>query len=277
MCHGGHAWKSLSLTRRSMARRGISLSGSAEVLIGRGCRVTLGDVGEPGDVGRYDAFVIGSAVYLGRWRKEAVEFVRSNGTTLSQRLHMVVQQRPAGCRGYGSRGRPERDAAETRELDQLRDAPALQDAAQPREHKVFFGVIDPGTLGVAERLMRTLPGGKGLLPEGDFRDSGEIESWASTIADELAGVTLAPQKGARPARDARRTWCRVAIRVVRGRFVGARREFRGTSACPAAHGLVTGRNSSPSACHGPPGLVRDTKPTGTCHKAGRNGVMGERY
>lgn len=192
MCQGGDALEVLvAYATKHGATRDIA-ERIAEVLIGRGFRVMLGDVDEPGDVGRYDAFVIGSAVYLGRWRKEAVEFVCTNGVMLRQRPTWLFSSGPLGPAGTDPELRPERDAAETLELDQMRDAPALQEAAQPREHKVFFGVIDPGTLGVAERLMRTLPGGKGLLPEGDFRDWGEIESWASAIADELSAVTLSP-------------------------------------------------------------------------------------
>jgi menaquinone-dependent protoporphyrinogen oxidase len=38
---------------------------------------------------------------------------------------------------------------------------------------------------MSERLIRLMPGSKGILPEGDFREWGQIEAWAGEIADDL--------------------------------------------------------------------------------------------
>ncbi len=42
---------------------------------------------------------------------------------------------------------------------------------------VFFGALDPGKLSFAERSLRKLPAARAMLPEGDFRDWAEIETW----------------------------------------------------------------------------------------------------
>ena len=52
----------------------------------------------------------------------------------------------------------------------MRCADELQEAVRPREHRVFFGALDASSLGATERLMRLLPGGRSLLPLGDYRD-----------------------------------------------------------------------------------------------------------
>jgi menaquinone-dependent protoporphyrinogen oxidase len=53
---------------------------------------------------------------------------------------------------------------------------------------VFFGALDPHKLGFSERLVRSVPAGRALLPEGDFRDWKVIDAWAESIARELAAV-----------------------------------------------------------------------------------------
>jgi menaquinone-dependent protoporphyrinogen oxidase len=62
----------------------------------------------------------------------------------------------------------------------------LQEVVQARGHRVFFGALEPDTLGFAERALRKLPAARAGLPEGDFRDWAEIDAWAGDIAHELA-------------------------------------------------------------------------------------------
>jgi menaquinone-dependent protoporphyrinogen oxidase len=56
-----------------------------------------------------------------------------------------------------------------------------------RDHAVFFGAFDPSDppQAMAERLVRMLPGSKGLLPPGDYRDWDVIDAWAREIAGTL--------------------------------------------------------------------------------------------
>ncbi len=51
----------------------------------------------------------------------------------------------------------------------------------PREHRVFFGALDPDELGFAERMIVKAV----KAPTGDFRDWDEIGAWADEIADAL--------------------------------------------------------------------------------------------
>lgn len=134
------------------------------------------------DLADYDAFVIGSAAYMGSWLKEATEFVRRNEDLLSMRPVWLFSSGPLGTETKDAHGRDLLVTSEPKEFAEFKDA------IKPRGLRVFFGALDPDTLGFAGRMMRLLPAGHTLLPEGDFRDWKEIDTWAESIVHELAPV-----------------------------------------------------------------------------------------
>jgi menaquinone-dependent protoporphyrinogen oxidase len=154
----------------------------AETLTAAGQEAEAKSVREAQHLDGYHAVVIGSAAYLGHWLKEAVEFVRRNQAILTHRPVWLFSSGPLGSEATDAQGRNLREAAEPKELAEFREA------VHPREHRVFFGVLDPGKLGFRERAIRSLPAGRALLPEGDFRDWSEIEGWATGIAGDLVQV-----------------------------------------------------------------------------------------
>ena len=54
----------------------------AEVLAGEGLGVEVRPAGSDLDVGTYDAVILGSAVYTGRWRKAAISMAKTHGAAL---------------------------------------------------------------------------------------------------------------------------------------------------------------------------------------------------
>lgn len=118
-----------------------------------------------GDLTRYEAFVIGSAVYYGSWMKEAVEFVRDNRETLATHPTWLFSSGPTG------------DAA----LADPKEMAELKEAIGPREHRVFAGKLDRHTLSIAERMVVSVV----KAPKGDFRDWEAIDAWAEGIARTL--------------------------------------------------------------------------------------------
>jgi menaquinone-dependent protoporphyrinogen oxidase len=134
-----------------------------------------------GDVAGYDAFVIGAAAYYGHWLKPAAEFVRAHQALLAGRPVWLFSSGPLGTETTDAQGRDLREAALPKELRELHEA------TQARGHRVFFGALDPDDLTLPERTVRRLPAGRGLLPEGDFRDWNDIDAWADEIARELSG------------------------------------------------------------------------------------------
>jgi menaquinone-dependent protoporphyrinogen oxidase len=126
----------------------------------------------------YKAVVLGSAVYIGRWRKEAAKFLKANEEVLAERLVWLFSSGPTG----------EGNAVEL--MQGWRFPGALQpiaDRIQPRDIAVFHGALNAEKLNLIERwLIKNVK-----APPGDFRDWDAITSWATAIADVLKETTLA--------------------------------------------------------------------------------------
>jgi menaquinone-dependent protoporphyrinogen oxidase len=141
------------------------------------------------NVENYDAFVIGSAVYMFHWLKQAKRFVTNNRALLSGRAVWLFSSGPVGTKATDPQGRDLREVSGPKEIDELRDA------AKPRDHRVFFGGLDgtrlTGTMGLAYRMARRSQAARESMPEGDFRDWNEIGAWVSGIADALEATTPA--------------------------------------------------------------------------------------
>ncbi len=167
--------------------------GIAERLAGRLRAAGLEAQAQPAtavsDLSGYGAFVIGSAAYLGHWLNDATAFVRRNGTALASRPTWLFGSGPLGTEPTDAEGRDLRIEAEPKEFAEFKET------IKPIGTRVFFGALDPGTLGLRDRAMRALPVGRALFPEGDFRDWPDIDAWAAGIAAEL---TAAP--AGRPTR-----------------------------------------------------------------------------
>jgi len=146
----------------------------AERLRQQGTRAEAQQVDVVHNPADYDAFVIGSAVYMMHWLKEATEFVMQNRTVLASRPVWLFSSGPLGS--GASTNDPK---LEPKEIAGFRDT------INPRDHRVFFGALDSSKLGFAHRMTRTLPAARAVLPEGDFRDWKDIEAWASSIAQAL--------------------------------------------------------------------------------------------
>ena len=145
-------------------------------------------VQEVGNLGGYEGFVVGSAVYSTHWLKDAATFVRRNRDLLAQKPVWLFSSGPLGTEAIDAKGVDLRRAAEPKELSEL------QQAIHPREHRVFFGALYPGRLSYAEWLLRKLPAAQVMLPEGDFRDWDEIQQWAQGIAQELTQLGATHEK-----------------------------------------------------------------------------------
>ncbi len=133
-----------------------------------------------GELIGYDALVVGSAVYFGRWMKEASGFVRRKQLILAHRLLWLFSSGPLGTETTDAQGRELTAVPEPKEIAEFRES------VKPQDHRVFFGALDRGKLGFLHRAVAELPGSRKLLPEGDFRDWEDIDAWAESIAKELA-------------------------------------------------------------------------------------------
>jgi len=143
-----------------------------QVLRQAGLRTDVLPVDRVSDLTPYKAVVLGSAVYIGKWRKEAMKFLQANETALAQRPVWLFSSGPLG-------------EGDPLELTQGWRFPGkLQPSADriaPRDIAVFHGAVDVGKLNFIEKWM--LKNTK--APVGDFRDWDAITSWTTAIADEL--------------------------------------------------------------------------------------------
>ena len=157
----------------------------SESLRSAGLQADARALGEVGDLGAYEGFVVGSAAYMGHWMKDAVAFVKGQQHLLAQRPVWLFTSGPLGTEATNAKGEDLRVAAEPKEL------PEFEETIHPREHRVFFGALDPGELSFTERSLRKLPPARAILPEGDFRDWDEIQAWAQGIAEQMTQMDAA--------------------------------------------------------------------------------------
>jgi menaquinone-dependent protoporphyrinogen oxidase len=133
------------------------------------------------DTGKYEAAVIGSALYMFHWLGDASAFVRREGKVLGTRPVWLFSSGPIGTDRVDAEGQDVRLAAGPKEITELTATTHALD------HRVFFGAYDPDAkpAGMAERFLRLMPAARSTFPAGDFRDWPEIDAWADEIAAEL--------------------------------------------------------------------------------------------
>jgi menaquinone-dependent protoporphyrinogen oxidase len=144
-----------------------------EVLRQAGLDADVLSVERVGDLAPYGAIVLGSAVYMGQWRKEAATFLETNEQALAARPVWLFSSGPTG------EGDP------VKLMNGWRFPTAQQpiaDRIKPRDIAIFHGVLDTKKLNLAEKLV--IKGVK--APIGDYRDWEAITAWAAGIAAEVA-------------------------------------------------------------------------------------------
>jgi menaquinone-dependent protoporphyrinogen oxidase len=144
----------------------------SQVLADSGLNTELIPVKKVQNVNDYAGVVLGSAVYMGNWRREARKFLYFKEKELAGIPVWFFSSGPVG----------EGDPVDL--LDGWQFPPRLQivaDRIKPRDIVVFHGVVDPEKLTKFDNwIMKRIDS-----PRGDFRDWEAINSWAQSIAEEL--------------------------------------------------------------------------------------------
>jgi menaquinone-dependent protoporphyrinogen oxidase len=143
-----------------------------KILSGAGLKVDVLPVDSVAGLEPYQAVVLGSAVYAGRWRKEAASFLTSKAPALGRLPLWLFSSGPTGD------GDPSQLVKGWRFPKALE---SLADSLQPRDIALFHGVLDLGKLNVAEKLI--IKGVK--APLGDYRDWEAVDRWATGIVEAL--------------------------------------------------------------------------------------------
>ena len=130
-------------------------------------------VRQPDDVDSldgYDAVVLGSAVYVGRWMEPA--------THLVERLQKQFRDRPVFLFSSGPAGNPPKPDKDPGDVESMREL------SQALDHRLFAGRIARSEMGFGERAVITAL----RVPDGDYRPRAEVESWARGIAERLTST-----------------------------------------------------------------------------------------
>ena len=119
----------------------------------------------------YDAVILGSAVYGGRWLAAATDFAIRFSGPLSVRPVWLFSSGPVG------------DAPG--DLEPV-DVTRIRQAIPVCSHGTFAGKLDPQALSVVERV--SLAMFRRGATRGDFRDWETITEWAASIAANLTAL-----------------------------------------------------------------------------------------
>ena len=125
-------------------------------------------VQEVDDISGYDAVVLGSGVYAGRWLKAARRFVDEHESEFEVTPTWLFSSGP-----IGNPPKPEGDAS--MKVD------AIVRRTVARDHRIFAGKLDRERLTFPDRAIVTAV----RSPEGDFRDWPAVAAWADEIARAL--------------------------------------------------------------------------------------------
>lgn len=135
-----------------------------------GLEPTVLPVDAVADLRDYDAVVLGSAVYIGKWRKEALRFGSRHAAELRQRPVWLFESGPTDTSADEGKAIPAKAAVK------------LAAEVGAREHVVFGGKFGPEQVG---SFTRSMIAKSDKSPYGDFRNFDRIRGWARTIGTEL--------------------------------------------------------------------------------------------
>jgi menaquinone-dependent protoporphyrinogen oxidase len=125
----------------------------------------------------YQAVILGAPFYIGRWQKEAQQFLIRNRKELIEL--------PVAIFALGPISSGDQEQAKMQLDEELAKYPWLH----PIDTAMFGGKYDPPNLSVIHRLLTLLPASPlNGLPASDFRDWTAIRDWANNIGMNLQPV-----------------------------------------------------------------------------------------
>jgi menaquinone-dependent protoporphyrinogen oxidase len=139
-----------------------------------GHQVDVCEVSTVGSITEYDAVVLGSAIYIRRWRPEAVHFLRKHARELRDRQVWLFHSGPVG---------PDSDQVQTMPAKVERLAHRI--GATPAV--TFAGRLTPET---AQGLLARRIAATHLA--GDSRNWPAIKAWAEDVAAAITALELTP-------------------------------------------------------------------------------------
>ncbi|MBI5034006.1 MAG: flavodoxin domain-containing protein [Chloroflexi bacterium] len=145
-----------------------------EALRANGAIVDVCAVKEVRDVNGYAAVIIGSAIRMGSWLPEAVEFAKRNQAQLRQLPTAFFT-----CHRLNTS-----DDVTSRQAREAYTAPVRQ-IVTPKTEVFFNGTMDYAKLNFLDRTLAKAVEKSTNTKEGDFRNWDAIRAWAESLAPML--------------------------------------------------------------------------------------------
>jgi menaquinone-dependent protoporphyrinogen oxidase len=139
------------------------------VIKGEGQEVDVLSADKVADLSGYKNIIIGAAMYMGMWRKEARNFITKNEKALAEKRVWVFSSGPSG------KGDP---AQLLKGVIVPASIKLILDRIKPQDITVFHGNLDPVKMKGLEKFLVKRVGGD----TGDFRDWNMINAWAKKTA-----------------------------------------------------------------------------------------------
>jgi menaquinone-dependent protoporphyrinogen oxidase len=146
----------------------------AAVLLEHGLDAHVVEAAAVDDLAGYGGAVLGGSLYMGRWHRDARQFLRSHAGELAEL--------PLGVFAIGPQKSTEHDLAGARKQLDAALAKAQAKGVEPDRVAVFGGVVDPSQLRFPFSRM----------PATDARDWPAIRAWAGELAALFAAAAPTP-------------------------------------------------------------------------------------
>lgn len=131
-----------------------------------GFEVTVQEASEVEDLSRFDAVIVGGALYMERWHKSARRFVKRFFDPLCARKVWFFSSGPLD------------DSAAKTEIPPIPKVKRWMDQIGVIGHKTFGGRLEKDAKGWIAQMMAK-------EHSGDWRDPGQVHLWAQEIAQTL--------------------------------------------------------------------------------------------
>ena len=138
----------------------------AQQLRADGLDVDVDRASKAGNLGGYDAVIVGGALYRNRWHHQASMFVRRHKAALRGRPTYFFSSGPLGGAFSGHNPPP------------VPEVRLLASRVHAREHVTFNGCLPPDAHGFMDKRVAA-------VLAGDYRDRDEERAWAHHVAEEI--------------------------------------------------------------------------------------------
>lgn len=143
-----------------------------DALVERGMTADVVAAKDAKSLAGYDAVVVGGALYMMRWRREACRFVKRHTCALRKLPVWFFSSGPLDA------------SVDEHEIPPINQVHSLMERVGARGHATFGGCLEADAKGFPASAMAK-------KNAGDWRDPEHIRRWANEIADTLASTTPA--------------------------------------------------------------------------------------